>query len=116
MVKDLVASGAEVHLKDKKGDTALHIAAQLKEDGPEVIEYLLSVESDVNLANDIGQTALHIAVSVGQGENVEVLVSASALMNLKDEKGATALHEAAKMGEEGPLLIECLISAGSEVN
>ncbi|PYI12813.1 hypothetical protein BO99DRAFT_348958, partial [Aspergillus violaceofuscus CBS 115571] len=117
-VKELVASGADVNLKDEKGKTGLHKAVLMGRQGPDMIECLISAGLDVNLTDNNGQTALHVAAWAHQEKNVKVLISAGALVNLEDNKGNTALHEAASLRSSRLSLgmMKDLLTAGADIN
>ena len=70
-VKLLLANGADVNAVDKKGRTALMIAAQ--EGRTKMVKLLLANGADVNAANTFGKTALSIATRRGDGALVELL-------------------------------------------
>ncbi|MEM7714471.1 MAG: ankyrin repeat domain-containing protein [Cyanobacteria bacterium P01_A01_bin.68] len=56
--KFLIAKGADVHSRDKYGQTALHYAVLNYE--KEIIELLLSHEVDINAKDKFGNTPLHL--------------------------------------------------------
>ncbi|MEO1376375.1 MAG: ankyrin repeat domain-containing protein [Cyanobacteria bacterium J06635_10] len=56
--KFLIAKGADVHSRDKHGQTALHYAVLNHE--KEIIELLLSHQVDINAKDKFGNTPLHL--------------------------------------------------------
>uniref|UniRef100_A0A0D3E4R6 PGG domain-containing protein n=1 Tax=Brassica oleracea var. oleracea TaxID=109376 RepID=A0A0D3E4R6_BRAOL len=83
---------------DKKGQTALHMAA--KGTNVEVVEELINADrSSINIADTKGNTALHIADRKGRSHIVKLLLD----NNITDTKavnrtGETALDTAEKVG------------------
>ncbi len=104
VLKRLLAKGFYVNTQDSKGRTALHYAANNKQNC--IIYFLLESGADCLLTSDKGNTALHIASSKGHGEIVEILLQHMKLVNLeklhdlldaKTTAGTTALHVAADL-------------------
>ena len=96
IVKLLLDNGAQVHLQDSEGVTALMIACQK---GVETcVEYLTRTDSDVNLQDNKGKTALMRACRVGIEDIVKILLNKTAQINLRDNAGQTALMFACKYG------------------
>ncbi|KAF3579611.1 hypothetical protein DY000_02029973 [Brassica cretica] len=90
---------------DKKGQTALHMAA--KGTNVEVVEELIKADrSSINIADTKGNTALHIADRKGRSHIVKLLLD----NNITDTKavnrtGETALDTAEKVGNPEVALI-----------
>jgi len=59
VVRELLASGASVKAKNRKGLTALHFAAQSSH--LELVKYLVKKGADITTKTNGGQTALHVA-------------------------------------------------------
>ena len=59
-VTSLVKCGANVHLQDKYGNTALHYAARFRDGLPEIVETLLNLGAS-HMCNHQGLTPLHQA-------------------------------------------------------
>mmetsp|Transcript_2479 Transcript_2479/g.2295 ORF Transcript_2479/g.2295 Transcript_2479/m.2295 type:complete len:169 (+) Transcript_2479:82-588(+) len=77
--------GINFNLKDKKGSTPLHLAAN---QGCEVaMSVLLSWGAEVNVADDEGQTPLHLATISGNARCVRNLLLKGANPNMKNKKG-----------------------------
>ena len=70
-VRDLIAAGANVDVKDKQGNTALIEAARNGHD--EVVRTLLAAGADVRIKNDEGKTALMLALQGGHDETAQAL-------------------------------------------
>ena len=74
VVKALLASEPAIAIRmDKKGQTALHMAA--KGTNVEVVEELIKADrSSINIADTKGNTALHIAARKGRSHIVKLLL------------------------------------------
>ena len=90
----------ELLVRDKDGDTLLHLAIilMMEELSLQMIK-LAESNKMVNVANDLRQTALHLAVITGQHVIVRALVVAGADILAVDTMGNMPLHLAAKNGE-----------------
>jgi ankyrin repeat protein len=89
IVRLLVASGAQVNLKDNDGNSALHSAATVAK--VEVLRALLEAGAVVNARNGVGITALMCAAQHGRADIVKALLWAGADLHMKNEGGVTAL-------------------------
>jgi ankyrin repeat protein len=129
-VKQAIADGGDVNVKDKRrwidfrsgfrlrrnGETPLHDAAT-----KEVAELLISKGADVNAKNNDGVTPLHYAARYGRKEVAELLIAKGAEVNAKSDttgrlfsQEQTPLHYAANGGQKE--IVELLIAAGADVN
>jgi ankyrin repeat protein len=91
----LLANGADVNRKNKRGRTALHQAALLSKP---VAAYVLASGTGVRLdeTDAEGYTALHHAAKRGAREVVQILLAKGANKSLKTFAGKTALDLAAE--------------------
>jgi hypothetical protein len=96
VVQCLVGSGAELNAKNKKGVTALMLAAGKSQ--LEMVQCLVKAGSDVNTKDRGGNTSLMLATENGYLETAQCLVTAGAELNAKDEDGTTALMLATDKG------------------
>ena len=111
----LLELNADVHLRDKSGNTALHFAAS--EGHLEVTRLLLKRRADANSQNKEGLTALQQAsqgMREGHRDIVQLLLDIGANWNARDNSGNTALQFAASEGhlEAARMLLE----RGADVN
>src|SRR5262249_3716180 len=82
-VKELLAQGADVHVKDDSGRTALHLA--VASGNTEIIESLLSSGASVNALGAAWGTPLHSgAIVPGREDVVALLLDRGARVNAKD--------------------------------
>lgn len=112
IAKVLIASGAEINIRDNSGRTPLVLAAY--SGYPEVAQLLLANKAGVKVKDDAGSTALHWAASFGRQEVAALLLANEAEVDARDNEGATPLHHAA---EKGHLDVAALLLANhAEVN
>jgi uncharacterized protein len=110
LVKQLVASGANAKLATSEGQSAIHIAVQVRGGGRnssqvELIKYLASLGADPHMVAERnwryrtrGGSALHYAVRGGNQQVVQALLDLGVDINVKDEDGLTALDYAMARG------------------
>jgi len=70
-VRDMIASGANVNVKDEHGNTALIEAARNGHN--DVVRALLAAGADVKAKNDDGKTALMLAAQGGHEDVIRAL-------------------------------------------
>lgn len=81
VVSMLLEHGADLHLRDSWGATALHVAP-----GAEAVRVLLAAGDCVHVVDGEGQTPLHTAGSVGPAR---VLLESGADVHATDQHGRT---------------------------
>lgn len=90
LVTTLISHGANVHIANRWGDTALHAA--IKNPKPEsIIDTLISKGVDVNAKGKDEQTALHLAVTARNNNLVEKLIAHGASVNAVSNSGTPLL-------------------------
>ena len=102
----LIEKGADVNIKNIKGDTPLHIA--IKNQNTEIIELLIRKRAKLNVKNNKGKTPLHLA---RQSEIVKLLIEKGADVNAKDREGKTPLFMRSGLNTN-----KFLIEKGADVN
>ena len=115
IVRLLIKAGADIHCKNKRGATPLHVAAA-NNGNPHVIKELINAGADVNAKNSNGFAPLHgAAARNGNPRVIKELIKAGADVNAKNNDGNTPLHTAALINENIEVIKE-LIKAGAVVN
>lgn len=102
LVEMLLESIITIHIRDKDGNTALHLAA----DGEytDIVERLVTYNStnsemfDTRAANFEGWTPLHFAAKSGRPVTLRILLDHGAKMDDLDQFNQTAFHIAASHG------------------
>ena len=84
------ASGVDLDVTDKNGETALHWASGLG--GANCVEILLKFGANINATDNNGFTALHDASRYGKPKCVEILLKYGADMNATDNCSYTAVN------------------------
>jgi len=85
VVECLIQYGADIHIADESGWTALHWAAF--HSNPTAVKQLLDAGEDVNIPDAEGCTPLHVAALYGRLEVAEVLLEHGADPEAKSESG-----------------------------
>jgi len=114
IVKILLQKGGNPNLKNKHGDTALHLA--LKYSYPEIVQMLLQKGADLDLQykDKDGNTPLHWAVSLNYLEIVQMLLQKGVNPNLQAKDGFTTLHIA--VINNRPLIVKMLLEKDTNIN
>jgi len=88
LAKEAIKRGADVNIKNKKGQTALLIAVEEKETEvtKRIVEMLIKAGADVNAKRGwFGKTPLTIAIEKGNKEIAELLRDAETKRDTKDK-------------------------------
>ncbi|MFH1718217.1 MAG: ankyrin repeat domain-containing protein [Planctomycetota bacterium] len=121
-VKLLLEAGANISVKDDRGQTLLHLILDMRNSdynqyrlSKDTVELLLAKGEDVNLKDNDGRTPLHLAAESDDRDIVGFLLDKGAKIDEKDdESGFTALHHAARFGNKN--VAELLITNGADIN
>jgi len=101
----LVAHGADVHARNRRGAEPLHYAADANRFEPdaqaETVTYLLSIGADPNALNKDGVAPLHRAVRTRSLAAVRALLDGGANPRLPNSAGSTPLHLAVQTTGRG---------------
>ena len=101
-VKQHIAAGTDVNMKDDVGLTPLHFATG--EGHKEVAELLIGKGADVNMKRKGGWASLHDAAWTGQEQLVELLIAKGANVNTENSGGETPLDWAKDKSETAEIL------------
>lgn len=98
----LLKLGANVHVTDASGDTALHVLAKLDDDPQHVpavmMQALLRAKMDVDAKTRRGVTALMLACKTGDIKRFELLLEEGASVLMTNNEGWSALTFATRWG------------------
>ena len=111
-VKQHLAAGTDVNVKDRLGVTPL-ISAVSGGD-KEIVEFLIIKGANVNVKDLSVFTPLHHAVLSNFKEIAELLIANGADVNVNAEYGITPLHDSAAFGHKK--VAELLIANGANVD
>lgn len=108
----LLRQNANPDIRDREGNTPLHIAAQIG--FLEAADWLRIVDADLNARNNRGETPLILAVQQRNAALVRQLVDAGANPDIADSViGLSARNYAMRDGRSGDIV--AIIEAGPEV-
>jgi ankyrin repeat protein len=96
-IRTLLNKGADIHARDKNGNTALAWAIS-KHDFAKTVKLLLQHEAKVDEKNNEGITPLMWAAALGLNNSVKLLLEKQANPNLLDNKGKSAFTWAVQNG------------------
>ena len=115
VVRYLMRSGADMHLKDVDGFTALLYAITSASDfALDILRFLIQNGADINTRNLEQATPLMLASWNGYLDKVKFLIEQGADVDAQDENGDTALHYAASTDEPSPAqIVNTLLIAGA---
>ena len=110
----LLENGINKDVKNKHGETALHLAAGTGRIN--IMKQLIKFGSNKDVRDNDGWTPLKLAVYTGQTWSVKFLLNAGASMCLvgREDWGYTLLHMASRHGDTEIAML--LIKAGFDVN
>lgn len=111
-IRTLVASGADLGVRNQRGRTALYKAIMWQHEEQAI--QLLDYGSDLEIADKNGWTALYGAVLQGHAPLTRLLCERGAFVDKKDNTGQTPLHYAVSQGRQE--IVEILVNAGADVN
>lgn len=96
-IQNLLARGADVNGKNKRGYTALILAVRGEQSY--AVKYLIGAGADVNAQDVDGDSPLMLAVTNGNAEFASLLLSSGADPDIKDPRGMTPLMQACALNK-----------------
>ena len=116
IIKVIIRAGANLDLQDKKGNTALHLTADVSEGDRMYREGIALIEAGaaLNFQNIEGDTPLHLAIRSLSDELASALISKGANLNVENVEHHRALNEANYNSRFN--IFQQLIKAGAEIN
>ena len=111
-VRALLASDADVNVRQGDGATALHWAAHRND--LDAADLLIRAGAAVDATNDLGVTPLWVATTAGSAAMVARLLEARADPNITPGTGGTPLMIAARQGNVA--VVKSLLAHGADVN
>jgi len=109
-IRKLLEAGADPLVPDANGDTAMHIAAMVRD--PAYLKLLLARGLNPDTRNAVsGRTPLIAAMLAERNQQVAMLLAAGANVALTDATGNTPLHVAAQINE--PRQVLALLKVGA---
>lgn len=111
VVKLLISRGARLEIRDRKGLTALLVAARWG--SRKGVGALLDAGANIGAVDEIGWNALMWASFKGQAEMAAYLLDRGAALEARDPDGRTPLMLAAKKGHEPTVAL--LLARGASI-
>ena len=109
----LASKGADLNIRDRRGDMPLHLA--IRSVSIKAARALIEAGADLTLANSEGLQPLMIAAINKKGQYlVSLLISHNVDVNAADGDGDTAIHHAASAGNLQS--VKLLVSAGADLS
>lgn len=97
LIKFVIDNGAEISLKNKKGETALFYA--VRSGNIDVLKLLITNGADINAKDNQGQTAIFIPADNGNITMTKLLIESGALKKVKNKRGVTPATLAVQRGD-----------------
>ncbi len=113
LVQAILEKGIDVNTKDKRGMTALHMAALSISDNNDMVKILVKAGADVTATDRNGFTPLHCAAYEGHFNIIVALIEAGANVGSKSTTGSTAYDISVANGISDEKLLK-LLSADSD--
>ena len=94
LLQFMLKNGADINVRDNKGNTILHIAVDLltQKDIEKILQVLLNNNSDIECLNYIGDTPLSRAVRLNNFNATKFLVEKNAKIEVKDYDGKSPIR------------------------
>jgi ankyrin repeat protein len=115
-VKEMIASGKDINLKDEYGSTELHMAALRGHIN--VVKLLIENHADLNLYDENGFMPLHCALFKSDYQIAKLLIENGADVNAKNRQtGDAPLNDLiSREGKDVLSIIKYLLDKGADIN
>ncbi|XP_067132613.1 ankyrin repeat domain-containing protein 50-like [Centruroides vittatus] len=113
LLEDMIPR-CDLNLKNKNGNTALHILAQGKRDDEDAVRIFLNRKPDINSQNQLGETPLATAIDHGNLKMASIILDHDIDLTIRDRCEYTFLHYAAK--KNAPKIVKKLLEKGADPN
>ncbi len=116
--KALISSGADIHVKDKDGETPLFSIEIDNEDMDLALaKFFIEAGVDIRAKNNEGKTALSSLARLNRVDLIKELIRRGADATVIANDGTTVLFDATdELSDCNPKIIQLLIDAGTDVN
>ncbi len=108
----LIEYGADINIKDSKGNTPLYLAVEYSEEA--VVELLLKSGANQTFGNKEGNTPLILACSIGKEDIIKLLLADKNLVETVNKEGITPFLAASIVDK--PNILQMLINEGADTH
>jgi len=110
----LAMDGIDLNVRDKRGFSALHLAASTN--NFDAIQMIVNSyhNFDINIQDNTGQTPLHLAIQKAELQLVQLLLSAKAQVNITDKNGVSPLLMSSRTAHVD--VFSAILDSGGDVN
>ncbi|KIW86612.1 uncharacterized protein Z519_12796 [Cladophialophora bantiana CBS 173.52] len=108
----LVEAGADIHLRNARGETAMHFLARRDVCRVDIMKYFIERGAEIDAEDDASERPLYEAAQAGHSEGVKLLLEHGADIEDPGDGGETALFVAATAGKTE--VVKVLLEQGAD--